>query len=236
MNTDIITLKEIAGTDSVSSSRITINDNFKKLVKAVGDLQTRIDTSKNTIYINVIETESGEFAIKTTPNHTTRFKINNAGQIFIGSVSLDEYIRRVVNNTKLVELNIFDRHDDKMNYQMYSGTESRNNEANYVTVYYTSEDESFKVKLSASEEELTVLSNLYPNAAVYIYDGNYTPQEGEEDYQTFTLQKMMEDGYTFEFDPTSSRSLNCQKTISINWIPSTAIHEMYSFTLQKIEN
>ena len=54
MNTDIITLTEIQGTDSVSSSRITINNNFKKLAKAVGDIQTRIDTSKNTIYINVI--------------------------------------------------------------------------------------------------------------------------------------------------------------------------------------
>ena len=29
MNTDIITLTEIQGTDSVSSSRITINNNFK---------------------------------------------------------------------------------------------------------------------------------------------------------------------------------------------------------------
>ena len=234
MNTDIITLTEIQGTDSVSSSRITINNNFKKLVKAVGDLQTRIDTSKNTLYINVIETESGDFAIKTTPNHTTRFKIDNAGQIFIGSVSLDEYIRRVVSNTKYVELEVLDENDSPMNFQMYSGVETGNEKTNYVTVYYTENDTEFKTKFKVADAIL----NLYPHAVVYVYDGT---DEGEEiefesgsgeghDYKTYSLSEFV---YTFEFDRSS---LNNQRTILINWIPDTAIHEMYSFTLQKIEN
>jgi len=234
MNTDIITLTEIQGTDSVSSSRITINNNFKKLAKAVGDIQTRIDTSKNTIYINVIETESGEFAIKTTPNHSTRFKIDNAGNIYIGSISLDEYIRRVVNNTKFVELEIFDADGDKMNYQNYSGSEG-NDKANFVTIYYHEEDESFKVKFKVSSSILS----LYPTAAVYIYDPDYeAPESGSgsgHSYQVKTLQEMVDAGYRFSFDSSSRKSLKEQRTVAINWIPDTAIQEVYSFTLEKIE-
>lgn len=233
MNTDIITLTEIQGTDSVSSSRITINSNFKKLVKAVGDLQTRIDTSKNTLYINIIETESGEFAIKTTPNHTTRFKINNAGQVFIGSVSLDEYIRRVVSNTKYVELEVLDENDSPMNFQMYSGVETGNEKTNYVTVYYTENDTKFKTIFKVADAVL----DLYPNAIVYVYDGNNEEEVYFEsgsgsgnDYKTYPLSEFI---YDFEFDRSS---LNIQRTVLINWMPDTAIHEMYSFTLQKIEN
>lgn len=230
MNTDIITLTEIKGTDSVSSSRITINDNFKKLVKAVGDLQTRIDTSKNTIYINVIETESGEFAIKTTPNHTTRFKINNSGEIFIGSVSLDEYIRRIVNNTKFVELKIYDDDGDPMNYQMYAGVESGNDTTNFVNVYYSPVDLAFKVKMDISDSIL----NLYPNAAVYIYGAEDIPGAARKDYyQTISLSDFVY--CRFSFDPTSESSLKEQRTISISWIPNTAINEIYGFTLQRID-
>lgn len=232
MNTDIITLTEIQGTDSVSSSRITINSNFKKLVKAVGDLQTRIDTSKNTLYINVIETESGEFAIKTTPNHTTRFKINNAGQVFIGSVSLDEYIRRVVNNTKFVELEIYDEDGDPINFQMYSGVESGNDKINYVTVYYKPEDKAFKVKFKISEN---ILKNIYPFAECYIYDGENKEEidlnsGNGHDYDTLPLKDFY---HIFYFDESS---INSQRTIMINWIPETSMQEVYSFTLQKIEN
>lgn len=231
MNTDIITLTEIQGTDSVSSSRITINNNFKKLAKAVGDIQTRIDTSKNTIYINIIETESGEFAIKTTPNHSTRFKIDNAGNIYIGAISLDEYIRRVVNNTKFVELEIFDTDGDKMNFQNYSGSEG-NDKANYVTVYYHEGDDSFKVKMKIADS----IISLYPTAMVYVYDPDYeAPESGSgagHSYQIKTLQEMIETGYRFHFD---RNTINEQRTIAINWIPDTAIQEVYSFTLEKIE-
>lgn len=228
MNTDIITLTEILGTDSVASSRITINENFKKLAKAVGDIQTRIDTSKNVLYINVIETESGEFAIKTGPNHTTRVKINNVGDIYIGSITLDEYIRKVVNNTKFVNLDIRDKDENQMLFKEFSG-EDGNSKNIVITVYYTSADDKFKVNLDVAQS----IIDMYPYATVYVYDPMYTPSDSCSgtgcDYQSIPLQEY--DKYDFEF---SAETVNEQRTISIQWIPDTAIQETYSFTLQKI--
>jgi len=228
MNTDIITLTEILGTDSVASSRITINENFKKLAKAVGDIQTRIDTSKNVLYINVIETESGEFAIKTGPNHTTRVKINNVGDIYIGSITLDEYIRKVVNNTKFVNLDIRDKDENQMLFKEFSG-EDGNSKNIVITVYYTNTDEKFKVNLDVAQS----IIDMYPYAIVYVYDPMYTPSDSCSgtgcDYQAIPLQEYNK--YDFEF---SAETVNEQRTISIQWIPDTAIQETYSFTLQKI--
>lgn len=228
MNTDIITLTEILGTDSVASSRITINENFKKLAKAVGDIQTRIDTSKNVLYVNVIETESGEFAIKTGPNHTTRVKINNVGDIYIGSITLDEYIRKVVNNTKFVNLDIRDKDENQMLFKEFSG-EDGNSKNIVITVYYTNTDDKFKINLDVAQS----IIDMYPYAMVYIYDPMYTPSDSCSgtgcDYQSIPLQEY--DKYDFEF---SAETVNEQRTISIQWIPDTAIQETYSFTLQKI--
>lgn len=236
MNTDIITLTEILGTDSVSSSRITINDNFNKLVKAVGDIQTRIDTSKNTLYVNVIETESGEFAIKTTPNRTTRFKIDNAGNIYIGSMPLDEYIRRAISNTKFVELDIYDADDNKMEFQAYAGIENNDegdkSKASYVVVYYHDGDTEFKVKLNVPEN----IKKTYPNAKVIVYDEGEQGTEPEpnvnENEQEAPLEPNVDDVYTFSFD---ENNISAQRTIAIVWIPNTAIQETYTFTLEKIE-
>ena len=228
MNTDIITLTEILGTDSVASSRITINENIKKLAKAVGDIQTRIDTSKNVLYINVIETESGEFAIKTGPNHTTRVKINNVGDIYIGSITLDEYIRKVVNNTKFVNIDIRDKDENQMMFKEFSG-EDGNSKNIVITVYYTNTDEKFKVNLDVAQS----IIDMYPYAMVYVYDPMYIPSDSCSDtgcdYQAIPLQEY--DKYDFEF---SAETVNEQRTISIQWIPDTAIQETYSFTLQKI--
>lgn len=231
MNTDIITLTEILGTDSVASSRITINENFKKLAKAVGDIQTRIDTSKNVLYINVIETESGEFAIKTGPNHTTRIKINNVGDIYIGSITLDEYIRKVINNTKFVNLAINDNTGNSMLFKEFSG-EDGNSKNIVVTVYYTNADTKFEVNLDVAQS----IIDMYPYAMVYVYDPEVISEGSCSgsgcEYQAIPLQEYIEnDDYDFEFSP---ETVNKQRTISIQWIPDTAIQETYSFTLQKI--
>lgn len=42
-----ITLTEILGGDNIAGSRITINDNFKKVANAINVLETRLDTSYN---------------------------------------------------------------------------------------------------------------------------------------------------------------------------------------------
>lgn len=230
MNTDIITLTEIQGTDSVSSSRIVINNNFKKLVKAVGDLQTRIDTSKNIIYINSIETESGEFTIKTTPNHTTRFKIDNAGNIYIGAVTLDDYIRRVLNNTKLAKLKVTDILSNPINFQSFSG-EGKGDDIISVTIYYTNNIEIFTVNFDIPED----VKEVYKLATVCIYD-QYA--EGEDSltgeplyYKEVPLIDF--NGYDFHVDPDTIQG---QRTITISWIPEKALHETYEFKLKKIEN
>lgn len=231
MNTDIITLTEILGTDSVSSSRITINNNFKKLAKAVGDLQTRIDTSKNTLYVNVIETESGEFAIKTGPNHNTRVKINNVGDIYIGSITLDEYIRKVVSNTKFVNLVITNQEGHNLPFKEFSG-EDGNSKNIVVTVYYKSTDDKFEVNLDIAQSIL----DMYPNAMVYVYDPENVPDnntDGQTEYQEISLWEFIEeDEHDFYF---SQDSTNEQRTISIQWIPGTAIQETYCFKLEKID-
>ncbi|WP_296864322.1 hypothetical protein [uncultured Methanobrevibacter sp.] len=224
MNTDIITLEKINGTDSVSGSRITINNNFEKIVKAVGDIQTRIDTSKNTIYINCIETESGEFVIKTTPNGTPRFKIDNAGNLYVGNVLLDEYIRTIINNTKLVNLEITDAASYPMNFQNYAGNASFDNSIINTNVYYTDYDDSFTVKFNVDENVLDV----YKHAIVYVYDPLDEGSNNGEEYQQFYLNEFE---YTFHFNETN---INMQRSISIIWIPGSSLSETYGFTLQKI--
>ena len=163
----------------------------------------------------------GEFAIKTTPNHTTRFKIDNAGNIYIGSLTLEEYIRTIINNTHFVDLEIYDSEDNKMNFQIFSGSETKEkSKASSVTVYYTNSDYSFTVKLNISEE----IKKIYPSACIIIYDN-----EEEIIYQS--LDEF--DGYTFDFDEST---INQQRTFAILWIPDTAIQETYTFSLTKIED
>jgi len=41
----VITITEILGGDNLAGSRITINDNFKKLTSAINTIETRLDTS-----------------------------------------------------------------------------------------------------------------------------------------------------------------------------------------------
>lgn len=43
----VITITEILGGDNISGSRITINDNFKRLANAINTIETRLDTSFN---------------------------------------------------------------------------------------------------------------------------------------------------------------------------------------------
>lgn len=43
----VITITEILGGDNIAGSRITINDNFKRLANAINTLETRLDTSFN---------------------------------------------------------------------------------------------------------------------------------------------------------------------------------------------
>ena len=43
----VISITEILGGDNISGSRITINDNFKRLTNAINTLETRLDTSFN---------------------------------------------------------------------------------------------------------------------------------------------------------------------------------------------
>lgn len=232
MNTDVITLTKIEGTDSVASSRITINSNFSKLAKVVSDIQTRIDTSKNTIYINTIETESGDFVIKTTPNHTTRFRINNVGEVYIGNLSLDEYIKNVIKNTNFVELNITDADDNELEYS---------NISNVVTIY--TNDDTFNAFLSIHKN----LLELYPNAVVEIYDGTtYDSGTGLSDNCLINNNNgahTMPAICFFDEEPDndgiitsgwSFMSNNKQNTILIIWMPNSSLHEKYSFKVEKI--
>lgn len=221
MNTNVITLTEILGTDSVAGSRITINKNFSKLVTAVSDIQTRIDTSKNTLYINAIEAESGEFVVKTTMNHTVRFRINNAGEIYIGNTLLDDYIREVVQNTNYVDISIFDEGDNAMNWK---------EETNIITVYYEDE-ESFVVHLSIPESVI----DLYKHPGIIIYkNGELVTNESLLNYV-----ELNEDTECYEGDITFTISENnedSQKSITIVWIPETCIQETYAFELSKLNN
>ena len=43
----VISITEILGGDNISGSRITINDNFKRLTNAINTIETRLDTSFN---------------------------------------------------------------------------------------------------------------------------------------------------------------------------------------------
>jgi len=43
----VITITEILGGDNIAGSRITINDNFKRLTNAINTIETRLDTSFN---------------------------------------------------------------------------------------------------------------------------------------------------------------------------------------------
>lgn len=43
----VITITEILGGDNIAGSRITINDNFKRLANAINTIETRLDTSFN---------------------------------------------------------------------------------------------------------------------------------------------------------------------------------------------
>ena len=40
-----ITITEILGNDNIAGSRVTINDNFKKVANAINTLETYLDTS-----------------------------------------------------------------------------------------------------------------------------------------------------------------------------------------------
>ena len=221
MNTDIITLTEIQGTDSVASSRITINENFRKLAKGVGDLQTRIDTSKNTLYVNTIETEAGEFAIKTGYSHTTRFKISNDGVIYIGSMLLDEYIRKVINDTEFVAIDILDSNGNHVSYsKLKSCTEFSNN--NIISIKREYLTDSFTAKIKVDKN----IIDMYPLAMVYIYDPAYSMSE----YIKTSLAEYMEhDMYRFEIGYTYETN---QRSVSIQWIPATTIQETYSFVVE----
>jgi len=43
----VITITEILGGDNIAGSRVTINDNFKRLASAINTIETRLDTSFN---------------------------------------------------------------------------------------------------------------------------------------------------------------------------------------------
>ena len=43
----VITITEILGGDNIAGSRVTINDNFKRLANAINTIETRLDTSFN---------------------------------------------------------------------------------------------------------------------------------------------------------------------------------------------
>lgn len=69
MNTNNIQLTQILGTDSLSSSRILINDNFKILANALNNYQNYFD--ENGMYSSVIisNNEFGTIKFKTDENH-----------------------------------------------------------------------------------------------------------------------------------------------------------------------
>lgn len=69
MNTNNIQLTQILGTDSLSSSRILINDNFKILANALNNYQNYFD--ENGVYSSVIisNNEFGTIEFKTDENH-----------------------------------------------------------------------------------------------------------------------------------------------------------------------
>jgi len=43
----VITITEILGGDNIAGSRLTLNDNFKKLANAINTIEKRLDTSFN---------------------------------------------------------------------------------------------------------------------------------------------------------------------------------------------
>lgn len=70
MNTNNIQLTQILGTDSLSNSRIVINDNFKILANALNNYQNYFD--ENGMYSSVIisSNDSGTIDFKTDENQT----------------------------------------------------------------------------------------------------------------------------------------------------------------------
>lgn len=85
MNTNNIQLTQILGTDSLSNSRIVINDNFKILANALNNYQNYFD--ENGMYSSVIisSNDSGTIDFKTDENQTI-MELSSNGIVINGSL------------------------------------------------------------------------------------------------------------------------------------------------------
>lgn len=85
MNTNNIQLTQILGTDSLSNSRIVINDNFKILANALNNYQNYFD--ENGMYSSVIisSNNSGTIDFKTDENQTI-MELSSSGIVINGSL------------------------------------------------------------------------------------------------------------------------------------------------------
>lgn len=92
----VITITEILGGDNLAGSRLTLNDNFKKLANAINTIETRLDTSFNPGgSLNV----GNALIRKYTNAATTQIFTCEASALFQGNlnVSLDLGVTRSVN-------------------------------------------------------------------------------------------------------------------------------------------
>jgi hypothetical protein len=108
-----ITITTLNGTDSVSSSRITINDNFSTVLNSLNKILAIIDTStgkiKNVGYpgmLNNIETTdltvtgAGGINVSTGGITLTAGNINlTAGKINLGTMTIERVTKSLVNST-----------------------------------------------------------------------------------------------------------------------------------------